>query len=47
VAFSGTMAIGAAARAYFIGGASLADTQRLFRRGRRRGKGAKSKDSEV
>lgn len=35
VAFSGTMAIGAAARAYFIGGASLADARRLFRRGRR------------
>jgi predicted GTPase len=32
VAFSATMAIGAAARAYFIGGASLADARRIFRR---------------
>jgi predicted GTPase len=32
IAFSGTMAIGAAARAYFIGGVSLADARKAFRR---------------
>jgi predicted GTPase len=32
VAFSATMAIGAAARAYYVDGASLGDTRRLFRR---------------
>jgi predicted GTPase len=33
VAFSGTMAVGAAARAYFIRGVTLADARRVFRRG--------------
>jgi uncharacterized protein (DUF697 family) len=32
IAFSGTMAIGAAARAYFIRGLSLEDAKRVFRR---------------
>jgi len=32
IAFSGTMAIGAAARAYFVGGVSLKDARRIFRR---------------
>lgn len=32
VAFSGTMAVGAAARAYFIQGVSMADARRIFRR---------------
>jgi uncharacterized protein (DUF697 family) len=32
IAFSGTMAIGAAARAYFIRGLSLEDARRAFRR---------------
>jgi uncharacterized protein (DUF697 family) len=32
IAFSGTMAIGTAARAYFIRGASLEDARRIFRR---------------
>jgi uncharacterized protein (DUF697 family) len=36
VAFSGTMAIGSAAQAYFISGASLADAKRIFRRGGRK-----------
>jgi predicted GTPase len=35
IAFSGTMAIGAAARAYFIGGVSLADAKRIFKRSRK------------
>jgi predicted GTPase len=35
IAFSGTMAIGAAARAYFIGGVSLKDAKRVFRRSRK------------
>jgi uncharacterized protein (DUF697 family) len=36
VAFSGTMAIGSAAQAYFISGVSLADAKRIFRgRGRK------------
>ncbi len=35
VAFSGTMAIGAAARAYFIAGVSLHDAKRVFRRSRK------------
>jgi uncharacterized protein (DUF697 family) len=35
IAFTGTMAIGAAARAYFIRGLSLADAKRIFRRGHR------------
>jgi predicted GTPase len=35
IAFSGTMAIGAAARAYFIRGLSLEDAKRVFRRKRR------------
>jgi hypothetical protein len=34
IAFSGTMAIGAAARAYFIRGLSLEDAKRLVRRKR-------------
>jgi uncharacterized protein (DUF697 family) len=34
IAFSGTMAIGAAARAYFIRGVSLEDAKRLLRRKR-------------
>jgi predicted GTPase len=36
IAFSGTMAIGAAARAYFIQGVSLADARRIFRRNRQK-----------
>jgi predicted GTPase len=32
VAFTGTMAVGAAAKAYFIAGESLADARRIFRR---------------
>ena len=32
IAFSGTMAIGAAARAYFVGGVSVKDARRIFRR---------------
>jgi predicted GTPase len=39
VAFSGTMAIGGAARAYFIGGASLQQARRIFRK-------ARTKDTE-
>jgi uncharacterized protein (DUF697 family) len=35
VAFSGTMAIGAAARAYFIAGVSIDDAKRVFRRSRK------------
>ncbi len=35
IAFSGTMAIGAGARAYFISGASLTDAKRVFRRSRK------------
>jgi uncharacterized protein (DUF697 family) len=35
IAFSGTMAIGAAARGYFIDGVSLERARRLFRRERR------------
>jgi uncharacterized protein (DUF697 family) len=34
IAFSATMAIGAAARAYYIDGVSLSDARRLFRRSR-------------
>ena len=34
VAFSGTMAIGAAARAYYIGGLSLGEARRAVRRGK-------------
>ncbi len=34
IAFSATMGIGAAARAYYIDGVSLRDARRLFRRGR-------------
>jgi uncharacterized protein (DUF697 family) len=37
VAFSGTMAIGAAARAYYIGGMSLADARKAFARRPRKG----------
>jgi predicted GTPase len=36
IAFSGTMAIGAAARAYFIAGVSLKDARRIFRRQKER-----------
>lgn len=36
VAFSGTMAVGAAARAYFIQGVSMSDARRVFRRNRER-----------
>jgi uncharacterized protein (DUF697 family) len=32
IAFTGTMAVGAAARAYFIEGVSLRDAKRVFRR---------------
>ena len=32
IAFTGTMGIGAAARGYYIGGASLGDARRIFRR---------------
>jgi uncharacterized protein len=32
IAFSGTMAIGAAARSYFVGGLSLRDVRKVFRR---------------
>jgi predicted GTPase len=35
VAFSGTMAIGAAARAYFIGNVSLGEARRVFRRSKK------------
>jgi uncharacterized protein (DUF697 family) len=35
IAFTGTMAIGAAARAYFIGGVSLKDARGVFRRSRK------------
>jgi uncharacterized protein (DUF697 family) len=35
VAFTGTSAIGAAAKAYYIRGVSLADARKVFRRGRR------------
>jgi predicted GTPase len=35
IAFTGTMAIGAAARAYFISGVSLSDAKRIFRRSRK------------
>jgi predicted GTPase len=35
IAFTGTMAIGAAARAYFIAGVSLGDAKRVFRRSRK------------
>jgi hypothetical protein len=35
VAFSGTMAIGGAARAYFIAGGTMSDARRLFRREKR------------
>lgn len=35
IAFSGTMAIGAAARSYFIGGVSIKDARRIFRRSRK------------
>lgn len=37
VAFGGTMAIGAAAKAYYVGGASLGDARRAYRRGGRDG----------
>ncbi len=43
VAFSGTMAIGAAAKAYFIAGASLKDARRIFRRGHAKAEGAEGK----
>jgi uncharacterized protein (DUF697 family) len=32
IAFTGTMAIGSAAKAYYIRGVSLADARRVFRR---------------
>jgi hypothetical protein len=32
IAFTGTMAIGAAAKAYYIRGVSIADARRVFRR---------------
>ena len=35
IAFSGTLAIGAAARAYYIGGLSLADARKAFRRNKK------------
>ncbi|HLK40229.1 MAG TPA: GTPase [Polyangiaceae bacterium] len=35
IAFSGTAAIGSAARAYYIGGVSLEDARRVFRRNKR------------
>jgi predicted GTPase len=35
IAFSGTLAIGAAARAYYIGGLSLAEARKAFRRGKK------------
>jgi predicted GTPase len=35
IAFSGTMAIGAAARAYFIAGVSIVDAKRVFRKSRK------------
>jgi uncharacterized protein (DUF697 family) len=38
VAFTGTMAVGAAAKAYYIRGVSLADARKTFRRGRRESK---------
>jgi hypothetical protein len=34
IAFSGTMAIGSAATAYYIRGVTLEDARKLFRRGR-------------
>jgi predicted GTPase len=40
IAFSGTLAIGAAARAYYIGGLSLADARKAFRRAKKDGAGA-------
>jgi uncharacterized protein (DUF697 family) len=39
VAFTGTMAIGGAASAYFIRGVSLADAKKVFRRGKKTGDG--------
>lgn len=45
VAFSGTMAVGAAARAYFIQGLSLSDARRVFRRGRDGAPGAARADA--
>jgi uncharacterized protein (DUF697 family) len=35
IAFSGTLAIGAAARAYYIGGLSLSEARKAFRRGKK------------
>ncbi|HXX67186.1 MAG TPA: GTPase [Polyangiaceae bacterium] len=44
VAFSGTMAIGAAARGYFIQGVSMPDARRIFRRNRERPDAAGSRE---
>jgi predicted GTPase len=39
VAFGGTMAIGAAAKAYYIGGGSMRDAQKAYKRGEKGGSG--------
>jgi hypothetical protein len=46
IAFTGTMAIGAAARAYYIQGVSLADARKVFRRAKAKASSSDSSERE-